>query len=101
MEKKRPTHDLAAVKAIFADPGSLAITTSALRDALALGFGRGGIVNVVQSMDRKMFIKSMTTFADHHVWQDVYHVPADEMILYVKFQADVVTEFRIMAFKEK
>jgi hypothetical protein len=26
--------------------------------------------------------------------------PANEMVLYVKFQADVVTEFRVMAFKE-
>ncbi|MER8486780.1 type II toxin-antitoxin system MqsR family toxin [Mesorhizobium australicum] len=23
-----------------------------------------------------MFVKSMTTFADHRVWQSVYHVPA-------------------------
>jgi motility quorum-sensing regulator/GCU-specific mRNA interferase toxin len=81
VEKKRPTYDLAAVQAVFAAPGSLAITTSALRDALALGFGRGGIVDVIQSMDRRMFVKSMTTFADHRVWQDVYHVPADEIVL--------------------
>jgi len=101
VEKKRPTYDLEAVQAVFAGPGSLAITTSALRDAVALGFGRGGIVDVIQSMDRRMFVKSMTTFADHRVWQDVYHVPTDEMVLYVKFQADVVTEFRLMAFKEK
>jgi motility quorum-sensing regulator/GCU-specific mRNA interferase toxin len=48
-----------------------------------------------------MFVKSMTTFADHRLWQDVYRVPAGELMLYVKFQADVVTEFRVMAFKEK
>lgn len=48
-----------------------------------------------------MFVKSMTTFADHRVWQDVYRVPARGMLLYVKFQADVVTEFMVMAFKEK
>lgn len=48
-----------------------------------------------------MFVKSMTTFADHRVWQDVYHVPPRDLILYVKFQADVVTEFTIMSFKEK
>jgi len=101
MEKRRPTYDLAAVQAVFAVPSALAITTSAFRDAVALGFNRAGIIGVIQSMDRKMFFKSMTTFADHRVWQDVYHVPADEMVLYVKFQADVVTEFRVMAFKEK
>ncbi len=52
-------------------------------------------------MERPMFFKSMTTFADHRVWQDVYHVPAGELHLYVKFQADVVTEFIVMSFKEK
>ena len=101
MEKKRPTYDLPAIQAVFASPGALAITVSAFRDATSLGFDRAGIVGVIQSMDRKMFIKSMTTFADHRVWQDVYQVPAGDLLLYVKFQADAVTEFRVMAFKEK
>lgn len=48
-----------------------------------------------------MFFKWMTTFSDHRVWQDVYHVPARDLILYVKFQADIITEFRVMSFKEK
>jgi motility quorum-sensing regulator / GCU-specific mRNA interferase toxin len=48
-----------------------------------------------------MFQKSMTTFADHRVWQDVYHVQDNGLRLYIKFQADVVTEFRVMSFKEK
>ena len=86
---------------MFAGTAGLAITTSAFRDALALGFDRAGVVAVIQSMNRRMFVKAMTTFADRRVWQDVYHVPADELVLYVKFQADVVTEFRVMAFKEK
>ncbi len=101
MEKKRPTYDLSAVQAVFASPAGLAITTSAFRDAVGLGFDRSAIVHVVQSMRRGMFVKSMTTFSDHRVWQDVYHVPADDLVLYVKFQADTVTEFRVMAFKEK
>jgi motility quorum-sensing regulator/GCU-specific mRNA interferase toxin len=48
-----------------------------------------------------MFFKSMTTFTDHRVWQDVYHVPARGLTLYVKFQANVMTSFTIMSFKEK
>lgn len=48
-----------------------------------------------------LFYKSMTTFADHRVWQDVYHVPARGLVLYVKFQADIITEFVVMSFKEK
>ena len=69
----------------------------------ALGFDRAGIAvaETIGGIERQMFYKSMTTFADHRVWQDVYHVPARGMKLYVKFQADVVTEFTVMSFKEK
>lgn len=80
---------------------NLAMTTTALRSAVALGFSRSDIVDVIESMSPGMFYKSMTTFADHRLGQDVYHVPYGEWLLYVKFQADIVTEFKIMSFKEK
>jgi motility quorum-sensing regulator / GCU-specific mRNA interferase toxin len=101
MEKRRPTYDLEAIKVAIGSADTLAITTSALRDATALGFDRGGIVETLAGIERRMFFKSMTTFNDHRLWQDVYHVPARGLLLYVKFQADVVTEFTVMAFKEK
>lgn len=101
MEKRRPTYDLEAFKAALGTPERLAMTTSALQDATMLGFDRRAVVEVLLSMDRSMFFKSMTTFADHRIWQDVYHVPAHDLLLYVKFQADVVTEFRVMSFKER
>ena len=37
MEKRRPTYDLEAIKAVFASVDHLAMTSSALRDAMALG----------------------------------------------------------------
>jgi motility quorum-sensing regulator/GCU-specific mRNA interferase toxin len=44
----------------------------------------------------------MTSYADNKVWQDVYNVPHDEgLILYVKFTSDLVTEFKLLSFKEK
>lgn len=101
MEKRRPTYDLEAIKAAFETVETLAMTSSALRDAIALGFDRAGVVETIAGIERRMFYKSMTTFADHRVWQDVYHVPARGLTLYVKFQADVVTEFTVMSFKEK
>lgn len=101
MEKHRPTYDLDAIKAAFSSIETLAMTSSALRDAVALGFDRAGVVETISGLERKMFYKSMTTFADHRVWQDVYHVPARGMTLYVKFQANMVTEFTVMSFKEK
>lgn len=101
MEKRRPTYDLEAIKTAFGSVETLAMTLSALRDALALGFDRVGVIETIAGIERRMFYKSMTTFADHRIWQDVYHVPARGMTLYVKFQADVVTEFTVMSFKEK
>ena len=101
MEKRRPTYDLNAIKAALDSVDRLTMTSSALRDAVALGFVRAGVVETITTIGRTMFYKSMTTFADHRVWQDVYHVPLRGMVLYVKFQADVVTEFTVMSFKEK
>lgn len=101
MEKRRPTYDLGAVKQVLGSAETLAMTTSALRDATALGFDRGGIAETIAGIERRMFVKSMTTYADHRVWQDVYLVPARSMVLYVKFQADVVVGFTIMSFKEQ
>lgn len=100
-KRNAQTYDLEAVKAVLGSIETLALTSSALRDASALGFDRNGIAATIQSMDRRMFYKSMTTFADHRLWQDVYHVPTEGMVLYIKFQADVVTEFTLMSFKEK
>ena len=101
MQKRRPTYDLEAIKLSIGSVDTLAITTSALRDAFALGFDRGAIAETIIGIERSMFFKSMTTFADHRVWQDVYHVPARGFDLYVKFQADLVTEFVLMSFKEQ
>jgi motility quorum-sensing regulator/GCU-specific mRNA interferase toxin len=102
VEKRKPTYDLDAVKSALGSAQTLSITSSALRDAVSLGFDRGSIANVIQSIERRMFYKSMTTHHDHRLWQDVYHVPvADGPALYVKFQANVVTEFTVVAFKEK
>jgi len=79
MEKLRPTYDLQAIKAAFRSVETLAMTTTALRDALHLGFDRAAVVQTIAGIERGMFFKSMTTFADHRLWQDVYHVPVDDL----------------------
>ncbi len=101
VEKKRPTFDLTAVRAVLGNVQTLAITRTALADAGTLGLDRAGVSQVVKSLERRMFYKSMTTYADSRVWQDVYHAQHDGVVLYVKVQADTVTEFRLMSFKEK
>lgn len=100
-EKRQPTYDLDAFKAVFHSVEKLAVTGTALLSAAALGFGRAEIVATIQIMQREHFYKSMTSYADHRQWQDVYHVPASVGILYIKFTADVIAEFLLLSFKEK
>jgi motility quorum-sensing regulator / GCU-specific mRNA interferase toxin len=100
-EKRKPTYDLAAFKATFDDVDKLNITSTAVRNAAALGFGRMEIVATIQTMQRAHFYKSMTSYGDHRIWQDVYHVPSEVGTLYIKFTADVVTEFLLLSFKGK
>ncbi len=101
MEKRRPTHNLEAVKRVLGNDVTLSMTVPAFRSAATLGFDRSGVAAVVRGMTREMFYKSMTTYGDHRKWRDVYHVPAGRLILYVKFEADVVTACRLVSFKEK
>jgi motility quorum-sensing regulator / GCU-specific mRNA interferase toxin len=100
-EKRKPTYDLDAFKAAFGSPERLRATGSALKEAAALGFGRAGTVATLQTMQRSQFYKSMTSIADHRVWRDVYHVPSEAGLLYVKFTADAAAEFLLLSFKEK
>jgi motility quorum-sensing regulator/GCU-specific mRNA interferase toxin len=92
---------LIAFKAAFDDVDKLNLTGTAVRTAAALGYGRAEIVATIQTLHRTHFYKSMTSYEDHRIWQDVYHVPSEAGRLYVKFTADVVTEFLLLSFKGK
>ena len=65
------------------------------------GLAAPEIVATIQTMQREHFYKSMTAYADLRLWQDVYHVPSPVGVLYVKFTADVITEFLLLSFKGK
>lgn len=52
MEKCRPTYNLDTIKQAIGSVETLAITTSALRDATALGFDRSGIVQTIIGIER-------------------------------------------------
>lgn len=100
MEKRKPSYDLIAIKAAIGSVETLSIKRTALRNAETLGYDDVGIVNIILGIERRMFVKSMTTFENHRLWQDVYHVPAHDLTLYVKFQEDLLTEFTVVSFKE-
>ncbi len=56
---------------------------------------------ILQRMQRSHFFKSMTSHADHPLWQDVYHVPSPSGVLYVKFTRDAAAAFLLLSFKER
>lgn len=59
--------------AIVATSGVDAFTQTALHGAWDLGLTSEGAVAVVLGLRQPNFYKSMTTHADHRIWQDVYH----------------------------
>jgi len=57
-----------------------------------------GMVDVVMALSPSDFHKSMTTHADHRVWQDVYRARVPVGNIYLKLT--VVDDVLIVSFKE-
>lgn len=97
MQKGLPHCQLSVVKALIRE-GRVRSTFSALAGGAGLGFDFEGIVAVILALTSKDFYKSMTTHADHRVWQDVYRptTPAGEVYL----KLTVVQDVLIVSFKE-
>ena len=73
MEKRTPHYDLTRIQADVARLGAAAFTKTALDGGRGMGLTTAEMLAVIASLSRRHFYKSMTTFADHRVWQDVYH----------------------------
>jgi motility quorum-sensing regulator/GCU-specific mRNA interferase toxin len=102
LEKRKPSHDLEAFKRVCGNADRLEMTTIAARSAQQLGFATADVAQLIRTMDRRMFYKSMTSNADHRRWQDVYHIPTERgLTIYLKFTDDTVTEFFVLSFKER
>jgi len=73
MEKCKPHHVLNEVKKVIADPRRQSFTLTALQDGAKLNLTPEEMEELVPGLSPRDFYKSMTTYADHHIWQDVYH----------------------------
>jgi motility quorum-sensing regulator/GCU-specific mRNA interferase toxin len=100
MEKRKPHYSLTTIRAEFSVVSKLRMTFTAVQHAEALGFDRAGVVEVIRSITGKCFYKSMTSEHNNKVWQDVYHVPAGSLLLYVKFTMSADGHL-LISFKEK
>ena len=97
VEKATPHCKLSAVKALVG-AGHVRTTRSAREGAVAFGLDFDGMLAVVMALTSADFHKSMTTHADHRVWQDVYRpmTPAGEVYL----KLTVIDDVLIVSFKE-
>ena len=103
MEKRKPTHDLNQLKAAFSHVRTLgsSTTATAFHDAQELGFSREDMIKVIQSIRTSDFYKSMTAYANPHLWQDVYHVRFRSQDMYIKFTSKPEGGYVLLSFKEK
>ena len=99
MEKRTPHCKLAVVHALV-EGGQVRATASAFGGALELGIhDLAGMCAVVMSLTSANFYKSMTTHADHRIWQDVYQAKTiNGAEVYLKLT--VVDDVLIVSFKE-
>jgi motility quorum-sensing regulator/GCU-specific mRNA interferase toxin len=97
MEKRTPHCKLSVVKTLI-DAGKIRMTASAVAGGEQLGFDSAEIVAIVMGLTPTNFYKSMTTHADHTIWQDVYRPTTLAGDVYLKLT--VVDDVLIVSFKE-
>lgn len=98
MEKQTPHCKLSVVRTMI-QAGKVRATVSATATALEVGVvGMQEMCDVILSLTTRDFHKSMSTHADHKVWQDVYHGEFNGTRLYIKLT--VVDDLLIVSFKE-
>nr|WP_155629449.1 type II toxin-antitoxin system MqsR family toxin [Burkholderia territorii] len=96
--KNAPHCKLSRVKTLI-ETGNVRLTTSAVLGARQPGFTEADAIGVVMSLDTVDFHKSMTTYADHTIWQDVYRRRTVNGDVYLKLT--VIDDVPIVSFKER
>ena len=99
MEKSTPHCKLCKLKKLV-QTGHVRATISAYNGARELEIhDLAGMCAVVMALDARSFYKSMTTHADHRIWQDVYRTKIKGgREVYLKLT--VIDEVLIVSFKE-
>lgn len=100
--KRRPHHDLGALKAKFGSPETFEITTTAVGSSRALGFTLEDVVAVVQALEFEDFVKSETAHNPRNprCWHDTYVTPFEGRDLYLKFAGETLVDVTLTSFKE-
>lgn len=98
MEKKTPHTRLQLIQALVSE-GKVRATNTAMNGADELGLTFDGMCDAIKGLKMNDFFKSMTTYSDHTVWQDVYKPTLACGVVYLKLT--VSNGVLIVSFKEK
>lgn len=100
--KRKPHHELTAVKAKFSRGDTVEITRTAITSARALGYALDDIIAVVQALELSDFIKSETAHnpINSKVWHDTYKMQWKRHFLYLKFAGETLVDVTLTSFKE-
>lgn len=98
MEKRTPHCKLTVVKTLV-EQGHIRMTASAVSGAQLMGLSPKDMVAAVLALTSADFCKSMTTYADHKIWQDVYKPSTTNGDVYLKLT--VIDDVLIVSFKEQ
>ena len=98
MEKTTPHCRLAVVKEMV-KAGQVRTTKAAREGGVALGLYFVAMLAVLTALTKNDFYRSMTSHADHRVWQDVYRPKTKAGEVYLKLT--VIDDVLIVSFKER
>ena len=87
LEKKTPHFDLSQIKSLVAQHGAKCFTHKAQQGVQDMKLTIVEAVAALAAINAtRCFYKSMTSYHDANLWQDVYRVPTPKGDAYVKFQ---------------
>ena len=100
MEKRKPHYNLDAIKMLLLHDATRIITRSGRLGAAMLGyFDDEAMVARVMRLEGREFHKSMTTYVNAAIWQDVYRTHDGQVGIYIKLQKSLDGKGVIISFK--
>lgn len=100
MEKRKPHYGLDALKILLLHESTRIVTRSGRQGAANLGyFDDESIIARVLMLASGEFFKSMTTYGNSKIWQDVYRSNDGKVGIYIKLQKSLDGKGVIISFK--
>ena len=101
MEKLRPHYPLQLVLAIAAQSTGIRFTVISYNGAAELGLEESDMHAVIKNLNRTVFYKSMTSYGDNTIWQDVYRPTYKSVQLYIKITLEETERVLVISFKRR